>query len=175
MTNNDNQPSIRQNTRSIASPVVIASNTLSSGNFNQSFTNSGPISPINDSFKSKSFKSASVNSLNVSISKENNNHSQSPSGRNQQQSYNSFNGSNLLQLSPERHLEYIEHLENEFDKLMRRKQQLDAQLTRLPYKATNTNMHVIRTSLENEVSSVDKQLASVKLELRKLNIIKTTH
>jgi hypothetical protein len=86
-----------------------------------------------------------------------------------------FYSSNLLQLPPEKHLEYIDHLENEFDKLMRRKQQLDAQLTRLPYKAINTNMHVIRQSLENEVGSVDKQLASVKLELRKLNIIKTTH
>ena len=56
---------------------------------------------------------------------------------------------------------------------MGRKKQLDVQLTRLPSKATN--MHVIKQSLENEVNSVDIQLASMKLELRKLNIIKTTH
>jgi len=75
----------------------------------------------------------------------------------------------------EKHLEYIAHLEENFDHLIMRKQQLEAQLTRLPHKATNTSMHVVKQSLENDVSSVEKQLASVKLELRKLSIIKTSH
>jgi predicted nucleic acid-binding Zn-ribbon protein len=82
------------------------------------------------------------------------------------------NNNNLLS---EKHFEYINHLETQFDRLMKRKQQLEAEITRLPYKATNTNMHVIKTSLENEMSSVDKQLASIKLEMRKMNIIKSNH
>ena len=79
----------------------------------------------------------------------------------------------LFKLVPDIQLKYIEHLECEFDMLMKHKQQLDAQLTRLPYKATNTNMHTLRQSVENELNLVEKKLASVKLELRKLNIIKT--
>ena len=83
------------------------------------------------------------------------------------------NGNGLFKLVPDIQLKYIEHLECEFDMLMKHKQQLDAQLTRLPYKATNTNMHTLRQSVENELNLVEKKLASVKLELRKLNIIKT--
>lgn len=85
----------------------------------------------------------------------------------------STNGGGLFKLVPDIQLKYIEHLECEFDMLMKHKQQLDAQLTRLPYKATNTNMHTLRQSVENELNLVEKKLASVKLELRKLNIIKT--
>lgn len=90
-------------------------------------------------------------------------------------SANVMSPSNTATFQPEKHLEYIAHLEEKFDQLMKRKQQLEAQLTRLPHKATNTSMHVIKQSLENDVTSVEKQLASVKLELRKLNIIKTSH
>jgi hypothetical protein len=81
--------------------------------------------------------------------------------------------SGLFKLVPDIQLKYIEHLECEFDMLMKHKQQLDAQLTRLPFKTTNSNMHTLRQSVENELTLVEKKLASVKLELRKLNIIKT--
>jgi hypothetical protein len=68
---------------------------------------------------------------------------------------------------------YAQNLENEFDMLMKHKLNLDAQLTRLPFKATNTSMHTIRENIESDLSGVEKKLDSVKLELRKLNIIKT--
>jgi predicted nucleic acid-binding Zn-ribbon protein len=98
------------------------------------------------------------------------------SPRNKSESHvTSESQSNFLKISPDKHIDYINKLENDFDRLMKRKQQLDAQLTRLPPKSTNTNMHIIKHTLENEISSNDHKLASVKLELRKLNIIKTTH
>ena len=80
---------------------------------------------------------------------------------------------NNYSLNGEKHLKYIEKLENDFDMLMKHKQQLDAQLTRLPPKLNNTNMHIYKENIENELNIVEKKLASVKLELRKLNIIKT--
>lgn len=92
------------------------------------------------------------------------NHQQSP----QYQSVNRMMG-----LNPEDRVKYIEKLESEFDQLMKHKQQLDAQLTRLPYKATNTTMHTIRENIESELNLVEKKLHSTKLELRKLNILKT--
>ena len=80
---------------------------------------------------------------------------------------------NNYSLNGEKHLKYIEKLENDFDMLMKHKQQLDAQLTRLPPKLNNANMHIYKENIENELNIVEKKLASVKLELRKLNIIKT--
>jgi hypothetical protein len=79
---------------------------------------------------------------------------------------------NMMADPAEQKVKYIEHMEYEFDLLMKHKQQLDAQLTRLPYKATNATMHNLRESVENELESVEKKLSSVKLELRKLNIFK---
>ncbi|CAF0890143.1 unnamed protein product, partial [Brachionus calyciflorus] len=79
----------------------------------------------------------------------------------------------ISDLTPDKQIKYIEKLENEFDQLMKQRQQLDAKLTRLPYKATNPSMHAIRESVEEELNVVEKKIASVKLELRKLNIIKT--
>ena len=80
---------------------------------------------------------------------------------------------NYYNMDPDKKLKYIEQMEYEFDMLMKHKQQLDAKLTRLPFKATNSNMHNLRESVENELDCVDKKLSSVKLELRKLNIIKS--
>jgi hypothetical protein len=81
--------------------------------------------------------------------------------------------SKLLSMTPEKQLKYIEMLESEFDTLMKQKQQLNAQLTRIPNKLGHSNVHTLRDTVENELNSVEKKLASVKLELRKLNIIKT--
>lgn len=79
----------------------------------------------------------------------------------------------ISDLTPDKQIKYIEKLENEFDLLMKQRQQLDAKLTRLPYKATNPSMHAIREGIEDELNLVEKKISSVKLELRKLNIIKT--
>ena len=76
-------------------------------------------------------------------------------------------------MSVDEQMRYIEKLESEFDWLMKQKHDLDAQLTRVPQKLTNTNMQMFKKNIENELNSVDKKLASVKLELRKLNIIKS--
>jgi hypothetical protein len=93
-----------------------------------------------------------------------------PSGSNNVSTSNS----NYFNLEPaEKQLKYIERMEYEFDMLMKHKQQLDSQLTRLPYKANNATMQHLRQSVENELEIVEKKLSSVKLELRKLNIIKS--
>ena len=85
-----------------------------------------------------------------------------------------YTSSNYFNMEPaEKKLKYIEHMEYEFDMLMKHKQQLDAKLTRLPYKATNSTMHNLRENVESELDMVEKKLSSVKLELRKLNIIKS--
>jgi hypothetical protein len=99
--------------------------------------------------------------------------SQSPQLATQQQSQTNSSINKLFTLNPDDRLKYIEKLEHEFDVLMKHKQQLDAQLTRLPFKATNTSMHTIRENIESELTLVEKKLDSVKLELRKLNILKT--
>lgn len=91
----------------------------------------------------------------------------------QHQSPQTTNNIKFLNLTPDRQIQYIGELENEFDMLMKLRQQLDAKLTRLPQKTTNHNMHAIREGVEEELAKVEKKLSSVKLELRKLNIIKT--
>jgi hypothetical protein len=94
---------------------------------------------------------------------------------NQQQTMNDQYTGNFFDMdsSIDQKLKYIQHMEYEFDMLMKHKQQLDAKLTRIPYKTTNTNMQSLRESVESELDMVEKKLNSVKLELRKLNIIKS--
>lgn len=92
----------------------------------------------------------------------------------QQNLMNDQYSDNFFEMEPiDKKLKYIQHMEYEFDMLMKHKQQLDAKLTRLPYKTTNANMQNLRESVESELDSVEKKLNSVKLELRKLNIIKS--
>jgi len=110
------------------------------------------------------------NSSNYNVSNGSNN-KQPKSARCGEQSING-NYFNMVVETAEQKVKYIEHMEYEFDLLMKHKQQLNAQLTRLPYKATNATMHNLRESVENELESVEKKLSSVKLELRKLNIFK---
>jgi hypothetical protein len=119
------------------------------------------------------FNTSSNNSFANQLNQHVNYQVQSPQTATQQsaQANNSMN--KLFTLNTDDRLKYIEKLENEFDVLMKHKQQLDAQLTRLPFKATNTSMHTIRENIESELSLVEKKLDSVKLELRKLNILKT--
>ena len=112
-----------------------------------------------------------ANQLNQHVSYQNQNQSPQLLSQHQQQANNSLN--KLLNLNSDDRLKYVEKLESEFDLLMKHKHQLDAQLTRLPLKASNTSMHTIRENVESELTLVEKKLDSVKLELRKLNILKT--
>ena len=106
--------------------------------------------------------------------KPNSNYNQYEQSLLKSQAKNGATFNNFFNLEPaEKKLKYIEHMEYEFDMLMKHKQQLDAQLTRLPYKATNTTMQNLRHTVESELEMVEKKLSSVKLELRKLNIIKS--
>jgi hypothetical protein len=79
----------------------------------------------------------------------------------------------LTNMTPGEQSRHIEGLESEFDMLMKHKQQLDAKLSRLPSKANNSTTYAIKENVESELNAVEKKLASVKLELRKLNVIKT--
>lgn len=121
---------------------------------------------VREAFKENSPKNTkdSSNSLNCHFEQYN---------QNQRAKSESVNGNYFAMNQAEKKLKYIEHMEYEFDMLMKHKQQLDAQLTRLPYKATNSTMHNLRESVETELDMVEKKLSSVKLELRKLNIIKS--
>jgi hypothetical protein len=127
---------------------------------------------LNRNFKNNLLHSTSVYSIKQQ-QQNNNNDIKSNDKLNSLKQSNSSANSGLFKLVPDLQLKYIDHLECEFDMLMKHKQQLDAQLTRLPFKSTNSNMHSLRQSVENELTLVEKKLASVKLELRKLNIIKT--
>lgn len=128
---------------------------------------------LNRNFKNNLLHSTSVYSIKQQQQNTNNNNDiKSNDKLNSLKQSNSSANSGLFKLVPDLQLKYIEHLECEFDMLMKHKQQLDAQLTRLPFKSTNSNMHSLRQSVENELTLVEKKLASVKLELRKLNIIK---
>lgn len=98
---------------------------------------------------------------------------QNPSSSASQSTYQSQVANKQFTLSGDKQLKYIEKLESDFDLLMKHKQQLDSQLTRMPQKLNNTNLHIYKENIESELGFVEKKLASVKLELRKLNIIKS--
>ena len=68
-------------------------------------------------------------------------------------------------------IQYIDNLQSEFDVLMNQKKELESLLTRIPCKKANTNLIPYRERVEEELNMVEKKIASVKLELRKLRII----
>ena len=75
-------------------------------------------------------------------------------------------------LSSDQQVKFIQRLESEIDLLSRHKNQLDAQLARLPFKTSNSTVLDIRKSVENERRLVESKLSSAKLELRGFNVIK---
>ena len=117
---------------------------------------------LNRNFKSANPSSNLLHSTSVYSIKANakadqlsNSNSVSNSQNNIKNSSTATTASGLFKLVPDIQLKYIEHLECEFDMLMKHKQQLDAQLTRLPFKTTNSNMHTLRQSVENELTLVE--------------------
>lgn len=121
------------------------------------------------------FASTSTNTTST-VTTNNNNSNGNNNSNNGSTNYNQYQSHLLLSdwvSTADNQIKYIEELETEFDKLMSQKQQLDAQLIRLPYKATNTSMQSLRVGIENQLNIVEKRISSIKLELRKLNIIKT--
>ncbi|CAF1611073.1 unnamed protein product, partial [Didymodactylos carnosus] len=71
-------------------------------------------------------------------------------------------------------LKHAEHMEHQFDQLMGKKRDLESRLNRIPTRGLSTNDKLLFDYLENELSNVEKQISSVKLELRKMHILKTT-
>ena len=70
-------------------------------------------------------------------------------------------------------LRHGEKLEEKFDELLRKKRDLEARMNRIPTRAlTATDRHLLDT-LEREIERVEQQISSVKLELRKMNILRT--
>ena len=66
-----------------------------------------------------------------------------------------------------------EHLEEKFDELLRKKRDLESRINRIPTRGlTNTDRQLLDV-LEREIERVEQQISSVKLELRKLNILRT--
>ena len=56
---------------------------------------------------------------------------------------------------------------------MRKKRDLEARMNRIPTRGlTSTDRHLLET-LEREIERVEQQISSVKLELRKMNILRT--
>ena len=152
-----------------------ANDHLSAPHHNQMEQSQKPLAKNQSKNSQNQFNTSSNNSFANQLNQHVNyqSQSQSPQIVSQQQSQANSSINKLFTLNTDDRLKYIEKLENEFDVLMKHKQQLDAQLTRLPFKATNTSMHTIRENIENELTLVEKKLDSVKLELRKLNILKT--
>jgi hypothetical protein len=70
-------------------------------------------------------------------------------------------------------IKHSEQLEEKFDRLLRKKRDLEARMNRIPTRTlTNTDRQMLET-LEREIDRVEQQISSVKLELRKLNILRT--
>jgi hypothetical protein len=66
-----------------------------------------------------------------------------------------------------------EQLEEKFDELLRKKRDLESRINRIPTRGlTNTDRQLLEV-LEREIERVEQQISSVKLELRKLNILRT--
>jgi chromosome segregation ATPase len=66
-----------------------------------------------------------------------------------------------------------EQLEEKFDELLRKKRDLESRINRIPTRGlTNTDRQLLDV-LEREIERVEQQISSVKLELRKLNILRT--
>lgn len=66
-----------------------------------------------------------------------------------------------------------EQLEAKFDDLLKKKRDLESRINRIPLRGlTNTDRQLLEV-LEREIERVEQQISSVKLELRKMNILRT--
>ena len=66
-----------------------------------------------------------------------------------------------------------EQLEEKFDELLRKKRDLESRINRIPTRGLSNTDRQLFDVLEREIERVEQQISSVKLELRKLNILRT--
>ena len=79
----------------------------------------------------------------------------------------------FLQDFIESQMKHSEDLEEKFDKLLKTKRDLESRINRIPTRGlTNTDRQLLEV-LEREIDRVEQQISSVKLELRKMNILRT--
>ncbi|CAF4728465.1 unnamed protein product, partial [Rotaria magnacalcarata] len=66
-----------------------------------------------------------------------------------------------------------EQLETRFDELLKKKSDLESRINRIPIRGLTSSDKQLVDVLEREIERVEQQLSSVKLELRKMNILPT--
>ncbi len=66
-----------------------------------------------------------------------------------------------------------EQLEAKFDELLQKKRDLESRMNRIPTRNLTSTDRQLLDVLEREIERVEQQISSVKLELRKMNIIRT--
>ncbi|CAF4046403.1 unnamed protein product, partial [Rotaria sp. Silwood1] len=66
-----------------------------------------------------------------------------------------------------------EELEAKFDDLLNKKRDLESRINRIPIRGLTTADKQLLGVLEREIERVEQQISSVKLELRKMNILRT--
>lgn len=66
-------------------------------------------------------------------------------------------------------------MEEKFDDLLKKKRDLESRINRIPTRGLTSTDRQLLEALEREMERVDHQISSVKLELRKMNILRTTH
>ncbi|CAM4941753.1 unnamed protein product [Rotaria socialis] len=75
--------------------------------------------------------------------------------------------------SVDRQMRQSEQLEQKFDQLLRKKRELEARLNRIPLRGLTNIDRQLYDVLEREIERVEEQISSVKLELRKLSVLRT--
>ncbi|CAF0769667.1 unnamed protein product [Rotaria sp. Silwood1] len=75
--------------------------------------------------------------------------------------------------SVDRQSRQSEQLEQKFDQLLRKKRDLEARLNRIPLRGLTNIDRQLCDVLEREIERVEQQISSVKLELRKLTVLRT--
>jgi len=75
--------------------------------------------------------------------------------------------------SPDRQTRHNEQLEQKFDQLLKKKRDLENRLSRIPIRNLTHTDRQLSDVLEREIERVAQQISSLKLELRRLNILRT--
>ncbi len=73
----------------------------------------------------------------------------------------------------DRQIRQTEQLEQKFDQLLKKKRDLEIRLNRIPIRGLTNTDRQLYDVLEREIDRVEQQISSVKLQLRKLNILRT--
>ena len=81
----------------------------------------------------------------------------------------------FLQSSTDRQSKQSDQLEQKFDQLLKKKHDLETRINRIPTRGLTSTDRQLYDVLEREIERVEQQISSVKLELRKLNVLRTPH